>query len=81
MWDLLMLGIIPGTDIQIDFTMWLKIATAFCAALALLTMVLRRLPRRLPANFMLRQSLRRSAAQSRSAFERAGWAHPTVTHD
>jgi hypothetical protein len=42
MWDLLLLGIVPGTDIQINFSNWLMASSALAAGLMLALMIKRR---------------------------------------
>jgi len=43
MWNFLVLGIIPGTDIQINFKLWLLVFTASVLAFVLLRSTLRKL--------------------------------------
>jgi hypothetical protein len=43
MWSFLVLGIIPGTDIQIDFGDWLRVLTATALLVALARSAMRKL--------------------------------------
>jgi membrane protein implicated in regulation of membrane protease activity len=41
MYGFFVLGLVPGTDIQITFDMWLQAATVLCGAIAVLILIRR----------------------------------------
>lgn len=41
MYGFFVLGLVPGTDIQITFDMWLQAATVLCGAIAVLILIKR----------------------------------------
>lgn len=69
MLSLLMLGIIPGTNIQIDFDSWLRVVAVLCTIAV--TMNIRRRPQALSAGAVravrsLRHSIKPTARPAQS---------------
>jgi len=71
--DFLMLGIIPGTSIQINFQVWLNMAFSLISALIIALLIRSMLARYSPRLFSINPS--RRINRSKTAYKNSLWAH------